>query len=428
MPIHLGIAFISTYKTRKMRKITSLGAVLTLFVALAGTNAVMAQNSTTVTLDAVGSPVTSLEEIVDGGKYMIWMEANTGADRHGLVYVKEHTCSAGSGRVAANDGVQMPVAGAEVDATSVFTVEVQTSGDGTPCFAFRVSDGKYISAANPTASTAGTPIHESDVAGWFTLGKDGAGSTVSEADLWIMKTTDNQTNRVFVNTGGADTGGLVLYANANGSDDNNSRLKIIPVGHTVALSATSNLGNVATFSHNYGSALVAPENVKVYKAGLSEESETTVELLEVASRVIPANQGVILVGTDAVRANLVETEATAGSDEYAGNRLVGLPAGGTPEAGAASTVYVFTKGANDEAMFKLYDGQGAFGSNKAYLELNGTATHVMSIGFGGEATGIGQAPVASDDTAPMYDLSGRRVWKVAAGSLYIQGGRKYFAK
>ncbi|MGN0086062.1 MAG: hypothetical protein ACI353_00920 [Alloprevotella sp.] len=407
-----------------MRKITSFAALL-LLLLVGNAGRLSAQ---TVTLDCVGESIESLDEIVDGGQYMIWMEAANGNERHGLVYVKSHTCSATgdaagntNNRIAADNSYEsLPTSGTEVKASSIFTVEVDRTGE-TPAFAFKTVNNLYIDGTDRNAGSAGDPIHESAEKGWFYLVKS-CNYTITEADLWALKTVvAGSKNRVYVNTGGADNTGLVLYTNANSGED--SRLRIIPVGHTMALTPTANLGNVATFSHNYGSNLLAPAGVTVYTVKVADTG--TAQLLPVGSQEIPAGVGVVLASESATRASLVQNASTA-AVTYPDNDLVALPAGGVPDD--PSTAYVFTLTDSNDAVFRaLSDADQTFAANKAYLANTGSGAEQMSIVLGGATTGVATA-VKAEAGAQVYDLSGRRVQKPLKGGLYIRNGKKFLAE
>lgn len=396
---------------------------------------------TTVTLQSVGAPIKSIEEIVDGGQYMIWVVSNSGDGRHGLVYTKFHNndknekCDAQgikntNYRVTAhnNDYNTMPAAGVTVEGTSIFTIEVYNTDGGEPRFAFKAADGKYIDSQDRGAKSGGDPIHESEDTGLFYITKTGSNKNITDeanADIWYLKSATEEGNRVYVNTGGADTGGLVLYENQNGGDDDNSRVKIIPVGKDVTLTSTSNLDNAATFSHKYDFNVVAPNNVKVYK--IAEAGENEARLSEISSRVIPAETGVILVG-ETETAKLAATTKEVGEEDYEGNLLVGLPDGGMPDLTNGGTAYVFTRDGN-AAVFKPYLTGSSFEAGKACLVLSEAAgASVLAIRLGGTTTGIDRATDKTENNTPKYDLSGRRVTSVARGSLYIQGGKKYIAR
>jgi len=389
-----------------------------------------------VTLRGVGAPVESIDEVVDGGHYLVWMETETGDNRHGLVYVRSHTHN-GTGpdvgdRVSAhNNGGTMPTAGTTVEASAVFTVEVDRSGE-QPRLSFKTSSGKYVDSADRGAATAGDPIHESTDKGYFYLTKTGHTTTLAEAGMWYLKSATVTGNRVFVNTGGADTGGLVLFGNSNADDDRNSRLKLIPVGLTVAMAGdTPNMGNVATFSHSYtGWSLFAPANVTVYKA--TGVADGVVQLQEIASREIPAHTGVIFAGEGVARANLA-VKALPENTDYADNRLVAIPDGGVPEAVAGEKFYVFTAGTEGRAVFKELDFQAeGFAPNKAYLSLDDTSAasfaSTLAVGIGATVTAIDRTVTDCTGEEAVYDLSGRRVLKTVKGGLYVRNGQKFIAR
>lgn len=76
-------------------------------------------------------------------------------------------------------------------------------------------------------------------------------------------------------------------------------------------------------------------------------------------------------------------------------------------------------------------GDAPLPANRAYLDKPAQeAANAVAMNFGdGTVTNINTAISAqSADSAPIYDLSGRRVQHTVKGSLYIKGGRKFMAQ
>lgn len=220
-----------------MRHILSFAAALLLLVA--GHVGAVAQE--TVTLSKVGPAITDLSEIVHGKQYVIWIKAALGGNRQGLVYTRSHTCDAKDEngekinntnyRISGNGDEAMPTAGTNVDVSVIFTVERDDETEGDPRFAFKTYNDKYIDSRdhgiNYQNGQGGDPIHESTERGLFYITKTGGGNNTlgdDEADIWYLKSATDEksdgtkSNRLFVNTGPTDGGGLVLYP--NGSGDN----------------------------------------------------------------------------------------------------------------------------------------------------------------------------------------------------------------
>ena len=59
----------------------------------------------------------------------------------------------------------------------------------------------------------------------------------------------------------------------------------------------------------------------------------------------------------------------------------------------------------------------------------GSKANALALNFGGQVTAISSAITNSaNGKSCIYDLSGRRVTRVAKGGLYIVNGRKFIAK
>lgn len=379
--------------------------------------------------------ITSLEQLVNGGKYALIMQ-NSG--NKGLVYAKSHSCNSAQpgDRVGTDAGVMdVPAVAAQVAPSAIFTVEVREEADGTFAYGFRSADGMYIDARDNGVNPAGgDPRHLTSEPGYFKVMHPGEGqSQVDDESIWIMSTADASATRKWINVGGYDNGGLVLYGNANSSDFANSHVRIYPVGTTLSLASTSNLGHVATYS---GAAnVVVSGGVEAYYVAAAGGDEVTMKTI--AGRVVAGGAGVILASDELTSVTLVETELEAedaSQQAFAGtaggqNYLFGLPEGGAPTY-SPSSAYVFTLDSEGNAVFRLLDSaDNTFAAGKAYLELGGAAANLaptMRIGFGG-TTAIAGPALCDDAGAVVYDLSGRRVAQPRRG-IYIRGGKKVFIK
>lgn len=139
-----------------------------------------------------------------------------------------------------------------------------------------------------------------------------------------------------------------------------------------------------------------------------------------ATTSVPANNGFVLVGTED-KATLTIGEAAA----IEGNDLTGTNTGiafgdATPKANYlvfgvnAGTVGFYTPG-----------NVTAIPANKAYINASAVSNEAISLNFGNTVTGINAATINNgENNAPIYDLSGRRVWAPVKGGLYIQNGKK----
>ena len=159
-------------------------------------------------------------------------------------------------------------------------------------------------------------------------------------------------------------------------------------------------------------------DAKLYK-GTVEGKELM--LSEVGS--VPANAGVVLMGTNSEHIKLV---ATAGVETFGKNDLIGT----TSEIAVGQLDDKLIFGVSNETGlvgFFSTDGSASLPANRAYLNKVEGLMAVM-VNHGGNTTAIGNVQNNLPANAPVYDLSGRRVTKMVKGSLYLQNGRKFIAQ
>ena len=139
-----------------------------------------------------------------------------------------------------------------------------------------------------------------------------------------------------------------------------------------------------------------------------------------ATTAVPANIGFVLVGT-ADKATLTIGKAAA----IEGNALTGTNTGiAFAEATPKANYLVFGVN-NDKVGFYTPGNVTAIPANKAYINASAVSNGAISLNFGNTVTGINAATINNgENNAPIYDLSGRRVWAPVKGGLYIQNGKK----
>lgn len=140
-----------------------------------------------------------------------------------------------------------------------------------------------------------------------------------------------------------------------------------------------------------------------------------------ATTAVPANTGFVLVGTED-KATLTIGEATAIAGE---NVLIGTNTGiAFAEATPKANYLVFGVNA-DKVGFYTPGNVTAIPANKAYINASALSASAIALNFGNTVTGINAATINNgENNAPIYDLSGRRVWAPVKGGLYIQNGKK----
>lgn len=161
------------------------------------------------------------------------------------------------------------------------------------------------------------------------------------------------------------------------------------------------------------------DNIKAYAAKLNDEKT---ELQMNAVTAVPANQGIILSGESASD-NEVVLNVIASADAI-DNDLLGT----TSEI---STEGILSLGrANGTGSVGFFRSTNAtLKANRAYLKVDNETILSLAMNFGGTTTGI--TNVVKNDVAPnapIYDLSGRRVFTTVKGNIYLQQGRKFIAQ
>ena len=176
---------------------------------------------------------------------------------------------------------------------------------------------------------------------------------------------------------------------------------------------------LATFSAPFPTVL--PTGVEAYYVKRNGDKAV---MTKVEGAAIPANQGVLLTSASADKVLMApaaaETQGTIESND------LGHSAG----AAMALTVgagYILGNGANGVAFYLTQ--AGTLPMNRAYLT-KGTDTQAsVQMVMGSAVDGIEDIISATtDNDAPMYDLSGRRVLRPAKGGVYIQNGQKRIVK
>ena len=137
---------------------------------------------------------------------------------------------------------------------------------------------------------------------------------------------------------------------------------------------------------------------------------------------VPANTGFVLVGNGS-KATLTIGDAAAIEGV---NALTGTNTGVTFADATPKTNYLVF-GVNDGKVgFYTPGNVTAIPANKAYINASELSNQAIALNFGNTVTGINAATIINgENNAPIYDLSGRRVWAPVKGGLYIQNGKKF---
>lgn len=216
------------------------------------------------------------------------------------------------------------------------------------------------------------------------------------------------------------SGSQVKFTSDLTKDDNHT-FRLIPATITMPLNySKADNKTFATTCLPYAVKVAeGQDNIKAYAAKLNDEKT---ELQMNAVTAVPANQGIILSGESASD-NQVVLNVIASADAI-DNDLLGT----TSEI---STEGILSLGrANGTGRVGFFRStNGTLKANRAYLKVDNETIQSLAMNFGGTTTGITNAIKNEvNPNAPIYDLSGRRVFTTVKGNIYLQQGRKFIAQ
>lgn len=181
---------------------------------------------------------------------------------------------------------------------------------------------------------------------------------------------------------------------------------------------------IGTFSAPW--ATIVPEGVTVYYAKQNYDGGT-VSLTPVESNILPANQGVILigdVGVNSVKFELAEegVEGADLSENTFTNSAKGLVV-------MERNDYILAKGRQGIGFYHATLGS-TLKQGKAFFRLPaGAAPLSLVLKFGGNTTDIDVIGTDMDNVdEPIFDVYGRQVTQILKGRVYIKNGKKFIAK
>lgn len=140
-----------------------------------------------------------------------------------------------------------------------------------------------------------------------------------------------------------------------------------------------------------------------------------------ATTSVPANTGFVLVGTaDKATLTIGTADAISGTNALTGSNF------NTALTDATRANYlVFGVNAGNVGFYTPSETLTTIPANKAYIDASEVSGSAIALNFGNTVTGINTATINNgENNAPIYDLSGRRVWAPVKGGLYIQNGKK----
>ena len=186
------------------------------------------------------------------------------------------------------------------------------------------------------------------------------------------------------------------------------------------------IGMTAQGDNTYASAYLpfsvsAVDGATAYVGALNAD-KTAIDMKGVSG--VPANTGFVLVGNGS-KATLTIGDAAAieGVNALTGtNTGIQLTSG---ENDNHASYLVFGVNNGTVGFYKPESALTSIAANKAYINASEISNQAIALNFGNTVTGINAATlVKGENNAPIYDLSGRRVWAPVKGGLYIQNGKK----
>ncbi|MDY4664010.1 MAG: hypothetical protein SPC28_07400 [Alloprevotella sp.] len=173
-------------------------------------------------------------------------------------------------------------------------------------------------------------------------------------------------------------------------------------------------------------AFRVPAGVTAYYAK-EKDASNIVRLKAVPDGIVPANQGVLLVGavnkTQAMLDVDYRTEATADVNIFSNTASGPTPMG--------ANCYVLARTDAEGIGFYHATAGSTLSQGKAYLDFSGSSVRAFTLSFGDDDVTTGISNIEADgnaENAPVYDLSGRRIAEPLGRGIYIKNGKKYFVK
>ena len=178
-------------------------------------------------------------------------------------------------------------------------------------------------------------------------------------------------------------------------------------------------------------AVTVPEGVEAYYVN-SEIVDGKVQLTEI-NGVVPANQGIIIKGTEGETINL-STAVDGAEADLTGNKLVANVDANNVTGAEGDGIYALATKTSAQPYvtgFMKLNTTIQLPGHKCYLNMGGAASSIgfMPILTEDDVTGIDNAEADADSAnATIHDLQGRPVNGTQKGHIYIKNGKAFIAR
>lgn len=245
------------------------------------------------------------------------------------------------------------------------------------------------------------------------LGKNESNYQVNNIETGVFELRNGNANPAQVETNAENTNYL------NAWYGNNAKWKIFEVNYVEVPMNLVGEQKVATTCLPFDASNVA--GAEVYTGKLND-AKNVLNMTKFEGG-IPANQGVVLVGTaDKATITIGETTATISENDLRGT-IANIAF--TDDAPRANYL-VFGKNGETAGFYAPSASVASIPANKAYLETSALSTAAIALNFNGITTGVNTIVLGENGVnAPVFDLSGRRVVAPVKGGVYIQNGKKF---
>lgn len=248
-----------------------------------------------------------------------------------------------------------------------------------------------------------------------TLGANESNYEVRNVEAGVFELYNGNVNPAQVETNAQNTNYLNAWYGKN------AKWKIFEINEVEVPMNLVGEQQIATTCLPFNASNVA--NADVYTGKLND-AKNVLNMTKLEGG-IPANQGVVLVGSaDKATITIGATTATIGENDLRGTIANIAFTDDAPRADYL--VFGKDKDSNAVGFYAPSASVPSIPANKAYLETSALSAAAIALNFNGTATGVNTVVLGENGVnAPVFDLSGRRVAAPVKGGVYIQNGKKF---